>query len=147
MIGSHTSEAIPPETHSDEMNSQKELCRAVDAHLGIGTARAGSTATHTPGPWTCTIDDEGFNVFQDDPKHPGNGDHIMCIAGNPESEANARLIAAAPELLAALRDTLESLECHEQDCQRDGLKNAAKAARRQIDAARAAIAKAEGRAI
>ena len=63
-----------------------------------------STQTqHTPGPWTCRIDDEGFNVFQDAPKHPGNGDHIMCIAGNDESEANARLIAAAPELLEALK--------------------------------------------
>ena len=57
---------------------------------------------HTPGPWTCNIDAEGLNVFQDDPEHPGNGDHIMCIPRHPESEANARLIAAAPEMLAAL---------------------------------------------
>ena len=64
---------------------------------------------HTPGPWTCNIDAEGLNVFQDDPEHPGNGDHIMCIPRHPESEANARLIAAAPEMLAALTKTVSAL--------------------------------------
>ena len=113
---------------------------------------------HTPGPWTCTIDDEGFNVFQDDPKHPGNGDHIMCIAGNPESEANARLIAAAPELLAMLRDMIGLLDAnayalackagtegHDDEPEPKSIDGFNRNPR--IERARAAIAKAEGRAI
>ena len=55
--------------------------------------------THTPGPWRTT----GLNVRA--------GDALICYATNhwaddetPESErqANARLIASAPDLLAAL---------------------------------------------
>lgn len=55
--------------------------------------------THTPGPWRTT----GLNVRA--------GDALICYATNhwsnielPEAEklANARLIASAPELLAAL---------------------------------------------
>jgi hypothetical protein len=57
------------------------------------------TSTHTPGPWRTT----GVNVRA--------GDALICYAMNhhanaetPESEklANARLIAAAPDLLLAL---------------------------------------------
>jgi hypothetical protein len=63
---------------------------------------------HTLGPWDCYIDNDGFAVYQTDGK--GNGDHIMCIPGDEESKANARLIAAAPDLLEALKTARRVLE-------------------------------------
>jgi hypothetical protein len=66
-------------------------------------------ATHTPGPWR----HEGDRIYAD-----GGGRWLYDItpgmgldADDPaEDEANARLIAAAPELLAALKDILADLE-------------------------------------
>jgi hypothetical protein len=52
-----------------------------------GVARAG----HTPGPWNCYFD-EGWNL-----RHEVTDERI------PFSTANARLIAATPDLLAALK--------------------------------------------
>ena len=49
-----------------------------------------------------------------------------------QAEANARLIAAAPDLLAALQAMLTALDCESVSY-------------REIEAAEAAIAKAEGR--
>ncbi len=53
---------------------------------------------HTQGQWTA-FDHDGFAVT--------NGDTVICIAGETdldENEANANLIASAPELLQALMD-------------------------------------------
>ena len=50
---------------------------------------------HTPGPWR--IGDAGFTVFG--PPKPGALPETIAPVKN---RANARLIAAAPELLAAL---------------------------------------------
>lgn len=70
--------------------------------------------THTPGPWRVTADGyiagQGFvpirtpyreNAFKDGPAR----------SGHPEAEvqANARLIAAAPELLEALEACLDAI--------------------------------------
>ena len=99
---------------------------------------------HTPGPWT--IDSEG-NLY-------GNIGIIRPYIGNlcddyndEQSKANARLIAAAPELLAALKCALAdlegSLQAHEQ---MDRLAHDWDAHKQSIDEASAAIAKAEGRA-
>ena len=52
---------------------------------------------HTPAPWSRNSDDD---------IHDANGD-VVCGANGPtaeEQEANARLIAAAPEMLEALRE-------------------------------------------
>lgn len=91
---------------------------------------------HTPGPWHVS-----------DPR-PYASTHCVDVIGGlslvaqcvPQSErntekANARLIAAAPDLLAALKGllgdrTLAGMDKMEQE---------------EIDAALAAIAKAEGR--
>lgn len=63
---------------------------------------------HTPGPWQMST--TGFNVgmtrlSQDWVIH--NKDDIICSFPvnftDPTAEANARLIAAAPEMLAALK--------------------------------------------
>ena len=66
------------------------------------------TAKHTPGPWVVrTIDQSLATVETQD------GEYIICAAAqlrgddwkteHAERKANARLIAAAPELLEALQ--------------------------------------------
>lgn len=59
-----------------------------------------SNAKHTPGPWGVLIGDAGPIVFA------GNKGNMVatCLRQitSAEREANARLIAAAPELLTAL---------------------------------------------
>nr|OAP95151.1 hypothetical protein A4U53_18185 [Rhizobium leguminosarum] len=88
---------------------------------------------HTPGPWKfktdhlkgdCGIHAEGTGIFAEaftDIRHAGEGNRTEALA-------NARLIAAAPDLLDALKGLLSS-PTHE------GWQGEA----------RAAIAKAEGR--
>ena len=86
--------------------------------------------THTSGPWEVLHGPEweGFTV---------SGLRLVAKVHewgfNGEAEANARLIAAAPELLAALEDIVASSDAN---CG-DSLMNA-------IQAALAAIAKAKG---
>lgn len=95
---------------------------------------------HTPGPWIIEkrVNTFSFVINSDNPR--------KCIAdswdintGPIETEANARLIAAAPELLEALKD-LYAQACgmpkscgHDFTCICPG------------DKAKAAIAKAEGK--
>ena len=56
--------------------------------------------SHTPGPWR--VGDAGRTVFG-----PPNGQPSPETVANVRSRENARLIAAAPELLAALQFVLE----------------------------------------
>ena len=100
-------------------------------------------AKHTPGPWVVrTIDQSLATVETQD------GEYIICNAAqlrgddwkteHAERKANARLIAAAPELLDALQSIAEC--CNEDRTARDY-------ASRQTEIrgiARAAIAKATG---
>jgi len=55
---------------------------------------------HTPGPWRSTVNEWGASVVD-------NGEQFICYIGSESSEdrANARLIAAAPELLEACERT------------------------------------------
>lgn len=59
---------------------------------------------HTPGPWDCIAsfdvgDDWGFFVNK-----TGSNESIPCFQEHgPEAIANAKLIAAAPDLLAACK--------------------------------------------
>lgn len=99
-----------------------------------------SAHTHTPGPWTIGAgirhaDTIGINKHRpsDDPEI---GEWIETIAEvlpgqNGVAEADARLIAAAPELLAVAEWFLEYCAQPEQ---------------KWIDALRATIAKAKGEA-
>lgn len=86
---------------------------------------------HTPGPWEHEVHElsEGFSAIV----YGSNGQRIGT---DHLSEANARLIAAAPDLLAALRDMVGQ---HDLNPER------LLSAMHLWDAARAAIAKAEGR--
>ena len=58
------------------------------------------SAQHTPGPWTYVRNPELTRWIIDSlPAHA-----IACTAGyEPDNEANARLISAAPDLLNALQ--------------------------------------------
>jgi hypothetical protein len=92
---------------------------------------------HTPGPWTADSGDgQYYGVFRESDgggicylSEPG-GQLLPTDRNWPEHEANARLIAAAPDLLAALRNIIAAP------------RNASRAFIHEI--ARAAIAKAEG---
>ena len=67
-------------------------------------------AAHTPGPWTIR---HGTNVFavRRDVGHESSVANTGGFFNNktdvgPENEANARLVAAAPDLFAACREVL-----------------------------------------
>jgi hypothetical protein len=61
---------------------------------------------HTPSPWTVEQDAFCFTVNAD-------FSPVAFVTGdNAEGRANARLIAAAPELLAALRECADRLSVH-----------------------------------
>ena len=103
---------------------------------------------HTPGPWSVVGEQANFagyllTSYNDqrhiysavDKKSGGTG----CVAVVASSSANAHLIAAAPELLAALqtcRNVLAGIAVGDLDTVRPDS--------RALAAARAAIAKAQG---
>lgn len=107
-----------------------------------------SASKHTPGPWTIGGDDGAIWI-----QSPVSSDNVICdLVGRDadclavEDEANARLIAAAPELLAALkavdlvweRQNLPTNAVHGPDCLGDDEHEA-------WGLVITAIAKAEGR--
>jgi hypothetical protein len=92
--------------------------KAVDAAFAKGSSKP--ISTHTPGPWTVSKGSIGY-LGQADSQVPTlfiEQDHarnepkvlVATLSNNvvtKNMEANARLIAAAPELLAALEDLLD----------------------------------------
>ena len=95
--------------------------------------------THTPGPWTFTKAHE--NEDDTDPAYApfyveADPFYIAGVAGRDlaEAEDNARLIAAAPELLNALK-RLEQAITHPDKAEQFAA----------VEAARAAILRAEGK--
>ena len=121
------------------------------------------SAKHTPGPWRivdATVEEDG-SIF---PRHivGGSRELVVMYANESRNEdgtlvsdemaeavgdvrsktANLHLIAAAPELLAALRDLTPILEAAESNA--SGNPEWLWVSKR-INAARAAIAKAEAR--
>jgi len=85
-------------------------------------------AKFTPGPWDVHETSQGLEI------HPLSDEHglivIADVQGAPQNEANARLIASAPELLEALQEAV--------DCLKHGEYHAT------LKMAQAAIAKATG---
>lgn len=106
------------------------------------------TPKFTPGPWTYRpneLDDWGvvksgkYVLCQvRDPRLSSDDISDHRNAGTDPYEANACLVAAGPELYAAL----EVVRDADEDCKRDGLPTMPEFVRARIDAA---IAKAEGR--
>lgn len=97
-----------------------------------------SEVKHTPGPWGVGAEGAGYPVNAAQPKWHGGGKAICaCRPANRTSEAyaearaNARLIAAAPDLLAVAQMVLDTAS----DTTPPEL----------LAAATAAVAKAEGR--
>lgn len=97
-----------------------------------------SAVTHTPGPWQLHKSDDTLVIGSD-------GREVAEACGDyteeaewPRMEANSRLIAAAPELLASLREFVEAAE-------RSGITLAHDALLNRYERAKAAIAKVEGR--
>lgn len=102
---------------------------------------------HTPGPWQALPPKMGaaITIYAEDGITPicttaSNGSPVtMAMHRSGEVKANARLIAAAPELMEALQEATRCLAWHEE---KHGVGMDAKA----VQAARAAIAKAGGAA-
>jgi len=95
-------------------------------------------ATHTPGPWSFRTTGWSTNPFAiHSPRRPGA---VACVPSRTsvpldEQDANARLIAAAPELLAALDELLGDVELLNEPYRNEAI----------CERARAAIAKAKGK--
>lgn len=109
---------------------------------------------HTPGPWKAQRDirhwsNDGALTSGSPKAWAVYGPYRVCaiesgigIAWNrdAEAEANARLIAAAPTLLAALRRTLDYLEVFAEEAEGEALE----ATGRDIEQVQAAITAATG---
>ena len=65
---------------------------------------------HTPGPWTVNYETD-INGMENDPENGCAGlvdvAHVYMRTVPGRHEANARLIAAAPELLEALQEAVD----------------------------------------
>ena len=71
---------------------------------------------HTKGPWKAVqMGSEGWSVFM---PHEHNGVSLERVVASNHSEANARLIAAAPELLDACELAFANLK-PQGDIQKD----------------------------
>jgi len=68
---------------------------------------------HTPGNWRIQNASDTYNRYQIEAN--GWGIILRCEDTSNESQANARLIAAAPELLEALRSLYYAVSDEEDD--------------------------------
>lgn len=102
-------------------------------------------ATHTPGPWKSrdwrVVDSQGEN---------GMCTTVICDTGNnaktrtTENKANARLIAAAPELLETLHALVEQFHAYENGWMGEGIWRTRIGLPDDLKRAEAAIKKAKG---
>lgn len=74
-------------------------------------------ATHTPGPWVTDTDGEGkpFAIVTSTHNSDGPDDDVCEVYGGNDDddavrEANARIIAASPAMLAALKRAADALD-------------------------------------
>lgn len=93
---------------------------------------------HTPGPWNAVELEDG-NIVTGNTRHCGN---VCELDLGAESAANARLIAAAPELLEALEKCEQALSAYQVEC--GPVMTSGIDAEEVTKAARAAIKKARG---
>ena len=107
-----------------------------------------SNTKHTPGPWLvndCTRrgSDIGLYRFRISTEEGRDADVVATVPasalGDPVAAADACLIAAAPELLAALRALSDDIEARAYHLDNSTLT--------ALEVARAAIARAEGGSI
>jgi hypothetical protein len=115
-----------------------------DHEHSAGSVSSGQT--HTPGPWSVNEFTDGSFVI--DPRFGLNGGHNVVGVGaitGPHAHANARLIAAAPDLLALLKECADDLEAEIQARASGELPRRIARDMDTVVRARAAIAKAGGR--
>lgn len=108
----------------------------------------GGVMAHTPGPWAIT--DDGVGVFS--ANMPLHQNKVIANCGavareREENEANARLIAATPDLLVALHASVQCisdlLDVYGRGCSMVVLDEAVKSCRDDaLKLARAALKKA-----
>jgi hypothetical protein len=107
----------------------------------MSSSQKHGTAQHTPGPWQPFEILDGIAI-----KDNRNVTIAICDYATDadaievsewETEANAHLIAAAPELFAALEDFFNIMHDYQSSVRKGYVKHA-------MDMARAAIAKAKG---
>ena len=98
----------------------------------------GQQSKATAGPWAIGLetDEESAQIIT------AEGWHLATVAHDPVM-ANARLIAAAPDLLAALEGLSGLLNDRPEDCY-DADGGQTEELRQQLRTARAAIARARG---
>jgi hypothetical protein len=100
-----------------------------------------SIRLHTPGPWTVDYTDDNLRIYAGDlliAEVNGSTEHIEVRSLDQETtEANAWLIATAPDLLAALERITARVETLNLFTERGQAK--------VVEQARAAISKATGR--
>ena len=107
-------------------------------------------SNHTPAPWTLyDARNDGEDAFYVNHKHNYIGRVHLAPGHAAEGSANARLIAAAPELLEAMRELLTDMKIAQRNmrnaAKRDpAWEGCAEAIQPRVDAAIAAIAKATG---
>ena len=138
----------------------KETLVHSGASASIPTEGQSEGGSHTPGPWmeietetSIDLDDDGHGRLTGWGDIADSNGRVIAVALgygawiDPECDANARLIAAAPDLLEALQSIVGQ---HDKFRQRNGNQEDAYnllASRWDIfDNARAAIAKATGAA-
>jgi hypothetical protein len=112
-----------------------------------------SEANHTPGPFKVesTINDEYWAIRADD----GSAEPIIALVKKvgttdgeiyqDEAEANARMLAAAPDMLAELRQCCVEIEEAANVFDHKGLPSLASVYRKAAERITATIAKAEGK--
>lgn len=104
------------------------------------------TSKHTPGPWTVFYKPKYDEWHVSVPRAPGGGMKLALFAdGCPTGEHDARLIAAAPDLLAAIKVAVQLAEVA-SDWNLDEVEIDGEMVRTHdlAERFRAAIAKAEG---
>ena len=106
-----------------------------------------STATHTPGPWTVCKIAEGFRQIIGVTTDGGKNGFLIAIEPASEQDmADAHLIAAAPDLLAALKGIAQFAQMQVEDLAAEAQEGGvlARVELREWSAVLSAIAKAEG---
>ena len=73
--------------------------------------------THTKGPWTVAKLSGDKDIFIDTACGLSIGSLYSVEVGTEETQANARLISAAPEMLAALEDCLNFITAKDDEAQ------------------------------
>lgn len=97
---------------------------------------------HTPGPWAVSKYNHRIKIIKE---LDAEVYVVVCYLKNNHAEANARLIAAAPDLLEAARLGLDFAKIVLQDYLEVGANEEDTIATEVINKIEAAIQKAEGR--